>query len=87
MFGFILKGKTSMTTSKEYKGTCTMCGAENQKLTIVDEEAHVCAECLDNEYFYCDECHEYWLCDAVEYFELEDGRTVCEYCAEDIGEQ
>lgn len=73
-------------TSKEYQGTCTMCGAENQKLTIVDEKAHVCPKCLDNEYFYCEECHEHWLYDVVESVELEDGRTVCEYCAEDIEE-
>ena len=76
-----------MTTSKNYVGTCTMCGEENRNLTIVDEVAHVCSECLDNEYFYCDECHEYWLCDVVEYYELDDGRTVCEYCYEDIEEE
>lgn len=76
-----------MTTLKNYVGTCTMCGEENCKLTIVDEEAHVCSECLDNEYFYCDECHEYWLCEVVEYFELDDGRTVCESCYEDIEEK
>jgi hypothetical protein len=86
MFDFFER-MTTMNTSKEYIGTCTMCGAENQKLTIVDEEAHICPECLDNEYFYCEECHEYWLCDAVEYFELEDGRTVCENCAEDIEDE
>lgn len=73
--------------NKTYKGTCTMCGKKDCNLTIVDEAAHVCEECLGNEYIFCDECHEYWLCDAVEYSELEDGRTVCEYCAEDIEEK
>lgn len=72
---------------KKYNGTCTMCGKKDCDLTIVDEEAHVCPDCLDNEYFYCDKCHEYWLCDAVEYVELDDGRTVCEYCAEDIDDE
>lgn len=72
--------------NKNYKGTCTMCGKKDCDLTIVDEVAHVCEECLGNEYFYCDECNEYWLCDAVESVELEDGRTVCEYCVEDIEE-
>ena len=75
-----------MTSSKEYKGTCTMCGAEDQNLTIVDEEAHVCPDCLENEYFYCEECHEYWLCDAVEFFDTEDGRTICEHCFADMEE-
>lgn len=60
-----------------------MCGAENQTLTIVDEEARVCPDCLDNEYFYCEECNQYWLCDVVEDIELDDGRTVCEHCAEE----
>ena len=75
-----------MTSSKEYVGICTMCRAKNQKLTIVDEKSHVCPKCLDNKYFYCDECHEYWLWDAVESFLLKDDRTVCEYCAEDFDE-
>jgi formylmethanofuran dehydrogenase subunit E len=76
-----------MNTSKEYIGTCTICGTENQKLTIVDEETHVCPHCLDADFFYCEQCHEYWMCGAVEDIELEDGRTVCEYCAEDIEDE
>ena len=73
-------------TNKTYKGTCTMCGKAEQGLTIVDEVAHVCQDCLDNEYIYCDECKEYWLWDAIKFYNLKDGRTLCEHCAEDVDE-
>lgn len=76
----------TMNTSKEYVGTCTMCGTENQRLTVVDEVNHVCEECLDNEYIFCDECKEYWLYDAISFYHLKDDRTLCEHCAEDIDE-
>ena len=72
--------------NKHYKGTCTMCGEENCNLTIVDEVAHVCEDCLDNEYIQCDECKEYWLYDAIKFYNLKDGRTLCEHCAEGIDE-
>ena len=72
--------------NKSYKGTCTMCGEKNCNLTIVDEVAHVCEDCLDNEYIQCDECKEYWLYDAIKFYNLKDGRTLCEHCAEDINE-
>lgn len=73
-----------MNSSKEYTGTCTLCGEKNRKLLIVDEENHVCKECLEEEYFQCDECGEYWAYDYVEYFDLKDGRTICEHCREDF---
>lgn len=73
-------------TNKNYKGTCTMCGAENEDLTIVDELNHVCEDCLDNEFILCDECGEYWRYDAIKFYNLKDGRTLCEHCAEDIDE-
>ena len=72
--------------NKKYVGTCTMCGGANRNLTIVDEESHVCEECLDDEYIQCDECKEYWLYDALVFYNLKDGRTLCEHCAEDIDE-
>lgn len=74
------------TISKEYIGTCTMCGKQKRKLLIVDEEAHVCQDCLDNEYIQCDECKEYWLWDAIMFYHLKDERTLCEHCAEDVEE-
>ena len=73
-----------MNTSKEYNGTCTLCGKRNCKLLIVDEDAHVCEECLEAEYFQCDECKEYWAYDYVEFFHLKDGRTICENCRDDF---
>jgi hypothetical protein len=72
--------------NKHYKGTCTMCGKKNCELTIVDEVEHVCEECLDGEYIFCDECKEYWLYDVIQFYHLKDGRTLCEHCAEDIDE-
>ena len=73
-----------MNTSKEYTGTCTECGKENTHLTIVDEVTHVCDECLNSEWFQCDECLDYWNYDYVELFHLKDGRVVCEHCKEDF---
>ena len=73
-----------MNVSKEYIGTCTLCGESNRKLLIVDEVAHICEECLEEEYFQCDECKEYWAYDDVEFFHLKDGRTICENCRDDF---
>ena len=70
--------------NKTYTGTCTMCGEEDCELTIIDEVNHVCEDCLGNEYIFCDECEEYWLWTAVKFYNLKDGRTLCEHCAEDI---
>lgn len=70
--------------NKNYKGTCTMCGKKDCDLTIVDEVAHVCEDCLGNEYIFCDECKEYWLWDAIKFYNLKDGRTLCEHCGEDV---
>jgi hypothetical protein len=64
-----------------------MCGSEDVALTVIDDEERVCAECLDTEFFYCEECREHWRCDSVESVELPDGRTVCEHCAEDIDDE
>lgn len=76
-----------MHISKNYKGTCTMCGKKNCDLLIVDEVNHVCQNCLDNEFIYCDECQEYWLWDALVFYHMKDGRTICENCIEDFDEE
>ena len=65
---------------------CTMCGEETDDITVVDDETRVCPDCLENEFFQCDECGEYWLSDAKESFELVDGRTICSDCAEELEE-
>ena len=73
-------------TRKNRTGTCTQCGKEAQ-LTIVDEEIHVCEECLDAFYTQCEECGEYWDDSYVEFFTLKDGRLICEHCAEDFDDE
>ena len=67
-------------------GTCTMCGAENKNLTVIDDVDRVCEECLDNEFIFCDECEEYWQVNAITFYNLKDGRTLCEHCGEDVDE-
>ena len=76
-----------MNSSKEYIGTCTLCGQEDCKLIVVDEVTHVCEDCLEEEYFQCDGCKEYWAYDDVEFFHLLDGRTICEHCREDFADE
>ena len=68
-------------------GICTLCGKEVKQLTIVDEETHVCDECLNSNYTQCDECGEYYLNDSVEMYELEDGRCICEYCYAELSDE
>ena len=65
---------------------CTHCGIE-ANLTIVDDETRVCDKCLDSLFFKCDVCGEYWDDSYVEQHWLKDGRSVCEYCAEDFDEE
>ena len=65
-------------------GTCTECGEENVMVNVVDDETILCDDCLGDDYIECDECHELWLYDAIKFYELKDGRTLCEYCAEDM---
>ena len=62
---------------------CTMCGEETDDITFVDDETCVCPDCLEEEFFYCEECCEHGFCNAVDAVELDDGRTVCESCAEE----
>jgi formylmethanofuran dehydrogenase subunit E len=63
---------------------CTMCGEKCKDITVVDDVTRVCPDCLEDEFFKCEECNEYWLYDAKEYVELDDGRIVCEDCAEEL---
>lgn len=68
-------------------GKCSSCGKENLEITILDDEEQLCAECLDSIYEECDICHEYYDPGIIEFFVLKDERFVCEYCAEDFGEE
>ena len=63
-------------------GTCTSCGRQNCKLTIIDDVVSVCDECLDSEYTQCDDCGEFWADGYVEFFVTKDDRLICEYCRE-----
>lgn len=65
---------------------CTECGAETEVI-IIDEVTRLCEDCIDElNYIECDHCHEYWLADVIEFYETEDGGTVCEYCQEMLEE-
>ena len=66
---------------------CTMCGEETDEMTVIDDETRVCEDCLENEFFYCDECGEYWLYDAVGCYTLSDDRTICEHCNKDNSDE
>lgn len=68
-------------------GTCTKCGKEDCKLTIIDDVDSVCGECLDAYYFLCESCNEYWDDSYVEQFWLKDGRSICEHCREDFDDE
>lgn len=62
-------------------GTCTQCGKEDVPLTFVNDEDHVCDACLDD-WTQCDICGEYFM--GIDFVETDDGRLICEYCAEDL---
>lgn len=66
---------------------CTECG-EKTEVVIIDEVTRLCEACIDElDYIECDRCHEYWQADAVEFYETEDGCTICEHCQEMLDEE
>ena len=70
--------------AKTGMGVCTECGAETT-ITVIDDETMLCEDCIaDLDYIECDCCHEFWLWDAIKFYNLKDERTLCEYCAEDM---
>ena len=65
------------------KGICTLCGEYSEELTIIDDVDRVCPECLERDYFQCDDCGEYWDCTWVEEFYIPSlEKIVCEHCAD-----
>ena len=68
-------------------GTCSDCGKENAELIILDDADRVCEDCLESSYIQCDVCGEYYGDAAIEFTYLDDGRTVCEYCMDDIEDE
>ena len=62
-------------------GICTECGEECD-VTVIDDVNMLCEDCIDAlDYIECDECHEFWLWDAIKFYHLNDDRTLCEHCA------
>lgn len=71
--------------SNEYIGTCTECGEEDVKVTIIDDVTTLCEDCIEDlDYIKCDNCEEYWLSDVIEFSSLKDGRIICEHCLNDM---
>lgn len=69
--------------AERYIGECTECGKENVEVTLIDEVTHLCDDCIDElDYCECDECHELWSEDYIIFYDLKDGRTICEHCKE-----
>jgi len=68
---------------------CTSCGKRG-KVTIVTDVDLVCDDCLDEDYRQCDCCNYYYLWMWTKFYNLKDGRAICEYCydekPEDFGE-
>jgi len=67
--------------------TCDECGAiyRRDSLTHTGNGRDVCENCLDNEYFLCEDCEEYYPNDSTCYVNPDcyDQRMVCESCYED----
>ena len=65
-------------------GICTECGEETE-ITVIDDVTMLCDDCLEElDYIECDNCNEFWLWDAVKFYNLNDGRVLCEHCAEEL---
>ena len=63
--------------SKRTHGTCTCCGESDVDLIILNDDDHICTECLESDYQKCDECGEYWPIDMVDFI---GEKAVCSYC-------
>ena len=69
---------------EEVFGICDCCGSRcyRDDMYYVDDE-DICESCLNNECFYCDNCHEYHFDEYRVYVEETDS-YICEQCAEAI---
>ena len=65
----------------EYCDRCE-CYHRTDSTYIPSEDRNVCRYCLDNYYYYCDECNEYCYYDDVHYIDSTD-RYVCDDCLEE----
>ncbi len=64
-------------------GTCELCCEEDVDLYIIPGYLSVCQSCLENEVDVCDGCGSIWVSDAIEWTYTDDGRMLCENCAEE----
>ena len=79
--GCFLRGVTMAQCTED---VCTECG-NHTKVWIVNDVDWLCEECLDDlDYELCDICEEFYKAEYVVFTELSDGRTVCQYCMEDL---
>ena len=64
--------------------TCTNCGKKAQ-VSIIDDETRLCEDCfIDLDYIECDNCTEAYLWDAIIFYNLKNGDTLCEHCGKDM---
>lgn len=69
-----------------YTDICTECG-KRKKVWLIREDVRLCDDCVEeSDWWKCDVCGDFYIWDAVEWTDLPDGRTACEYCMEDINE-
>ena len=80
------KAKRGDNVAGKDHGTCTLCGAEDVDLTIIDDVDRVCDECLDANYEQCEFCGEYWDYCYVDISPVsdDDDRFICEFCREEL---
>lgn len=63
---------------------CTECGKET-KVWMIRDEIWLCDDCVEEQgWVQCDICGDFYVDGEVEFTDLPDGRTVCEYCMEDL---
>lgn len=61
-------------------GTCDRCGEEDVELHCICDDEKVCADCLDSDFFQCEQCKQHWDLDVME---TRDGRQLCPDCADE----
>lgn len=68
-------------------GDCIRCSEKDVDLFVIPDLGGVCKDCLENDMDVCDVCGIIYDCMETEFTELDDGRTVCEWCLEEVGEE
>ena len=59
---------------------CPWCGEEAELYDIGEE--HICLDCIrEAGYVACDVCQGYFASDLTAFYNLKDGRKLCEDCA------